>query len=271
MQEYTGRNGMQKRNKKNKKKKEIQSYYNYQTYQFSKKEWYQYTFSGLGILVGLSYLFYDSLWFAICLMPGIYFYFQYCKEICKKRRQDELSIQFKEGLLALTASLQAGYVIENAYQEALEGVASLYGKDCYMAQEFSYMLHQMSINKTAEEVMEDLGKRSGIEDIQNFSSVFMIAKRSNGGLGKIMDRTVGTIAEKIEVQREIQTMIQGKRLEQTIMNIVPLGMILYMRISNPGFMDILYSSIAGRLLMTGCLVGYGTAIWMAEKIIKISI
>ena len=86
-----------------------------------------------------------------------------------------------------------------------------------------------------------------------------------------MDRTAEMIAEKIEIQREIQTMIQGKKLEKNIMSLVPLGMIIYMRISNPGFMDILYCSIAGRILMTVCLILYGIALWIAEKITKISI
>ncbi len=63
----------------------------------------------------------------------------------------------------------------------------------------------------------------------------------------------------------------AKKLEKNIMSLVPLGMIIYMRISNPGFMDILYCSIAGRILMTVCLILYGIALWIAEKITKISI
>ena len=269
MQVYIGKNGVLMKIKRENKTKI--NHCDYQTYEFSKKEWGWYIFSGLGIMLGISYLFYDNFWVAICFIPGMYFYLQYCRQICKKKRLEKLNIQFKEGLLALTASLHTGYAIENAYQEALEEVSSLYGEDCYMAQEFSYMIHQMSVKKTAEEVMEDLGKRSGIEDIKNFSSVFTIAKRSNGGLSKIMDRTAEMIAEKIEIQREIQTMIQGKKLEKNIMSLVPLGMIIYMRISNPGFMDILYCSIAGRILMTVCLILYGIALWIAEKITKISI
>lgn len=52
---------------------------------------------------------------------------------------------------------------------------------------------------------------------------------------KIMKRTAGNIGEKMEVKREIRTMIAGKRMEAVCMMVVPLGILLYLNTLSPDF------------------------------------
>ena len=60
MQAYIGENGVLMKIKRENKTKI--NHCDYQTYEFSKKEWGWYIFSGLGIMLGISYLFYDKLY-----------------------------------------------------------------------------------------------------------------------------------------------------------------------------------------------------------------
>ena len=78
------------------------------------------------------------------------------------------------------------------------------------------------------------------------------------------------ISEKIEVRREIHTMIAGKKMESRIMNLIPLGMILYFWICSPGFLDCLYQS-SGRFFMTVLLVLYVFAYWWSERVSDIKV
>lgn len=167
--------------------------------------------------------------------------------------------------------MHAGYAVENAFYEAYQELAELYGKNAFIPRELARMLRQMKLNRPSEEVLEEFGKRSGLEDAQNFASIFKIAKRSSGNLAAIMSDTAETIGKKLETQREIQVLIQEKRYEQKIMNIMPLAMILYLRLGNGEFIEILYTTMAGRVIMTACLLVYLLAYRMAEKIVNIRI
>lgn len=243
----------------------------YSSYYFSLKEWLSYGGVYFVVITVIGYLFYNTIWFSVIMIPFLFPYYKMVKKREEKKRLERLKVEFKDALTALTASLHTGYAIENAFREAYAELTLLHGGDALIVREFDYMLKQMKVSRTVEEVVEEFAVRSGLEDIQNFSQVFSMANRSGGKLTSIMDAAAETIGQKIEVEREISTMIQGKKLEQRIMSVVPIAMIAYLRLGNSGFMRVLYESIAGRAVMTGCLIGYLGALWMGEKIMEIKI
>lgn len=187
----------------------------------------------------------------------------------RRKREEEGKLQLRDFLYSLSASIHAGYAVENAFREAYQELAELYGANALLPRELARMLHQMRLNRPAEEVLEEFAERCGIEDARNFAGIFKIAKRSSGNLSAIMTNTAETIGKKLETQREIQVLIQEKRYEQKVMNLMPLAMILYLRLGNGGFMEILYTTLGGRGLMTVCLLLYVAAYCMAEKIVDI--
>ena len=84
-------------------------------------------------------------------------------------------------------------------------------------------------------------------------------------------QTVDIISDKIEVSRKISTVISSKKMEQSVMNVVPFGIVLYIDASSPGFFDSLYHNPFGILIMTIVLVIYIFAYLLAEKITDISL
>lgn len=119
--------------------------------------------------------------------------------------------------------------------------------------------------------MKELGLRSGVEDIMMFSEILGTARRTGGNLVRIMRQTTSNIAEKIEMRREIETLVAGKKMEAVCMTAVPLLMILYLRIFSPGFLDPLYNNLMGGMVMTGALAVYGAAFLWGQKIMRIEV
>lgn len=196
---------------------------------------------------------------------------KHMKEKAEIKRRSEGEIQFKDFLHSLSASMHAGYAVENALREAYQELAELYGKNAFIPRELARMLHQMSLNRSVEEVLEEFGERCGLEDARNFAGIFKTAKRSSGNLVSIMQNTAETIGKKLETQREIRSLVQEKRYEQGIMNIMPLAIILYLRMGNGELMELLYTSLAGRMIMSICLVIYVVAYIIAERIVDIKL
>lgn len=80
-----------------------------------------------------------------------------------------------------------------------------------------------------------------------------------------------SITEKIEVKREIGVLIAAKKFEQKIMNVIPIFMILYISLSSEGFLDVMYESLLGRVIMTICLTAYVFSFYLGKKIIEIEV
>ena len=186
----------------------------------------------------------------------------------KKRR---LVLEFKEAIIILSSLLNAGYSLENSVREALVELRLLYVKDNLIIREFEYINQLLYMNISVEKAFDDLAYRSHNEDIKSFAKVLRIAKRSGGELESIISHTVNVIGDKVRVKEEIVTMTTAKRFEQSVMNIFPLFIILYIDISSPGFFNIMYTTIIGRLCMSIGLIVYLFAIYISKSLLSIEV
>ncbi len=220
-----------------------------------------------GVVLFFAWFFYRSLWAVPVLLPLGALYFRRCIERqCQKNKQ-ELTIQFKECILSVANSLRTGYALENAFLESREDIRMLYGEQSTMYRELELIRRGMILNITLEELIGDLAKRSGIEEIEQFSAILNIAKRGGGNVTQIIRTTAEVISNKVETMQEMLTMLQGRRLEQKVMEVMPFGISLYIAAAYPGYFGTLYHSMTGIAVMTLCLAVYVGAYLLGEKIL----
>ncbi len=243
----------------------------YRVYQLNTTQMVFYSSIGFGMVILLSKVFYRSWIATIIMSPIIILYIQEKKrELCEKEKT-ELNEQFKEAIIAVSNGLRAGYSIENAFREAYRDVTVMFGKDSNISKELFHITKGLENNVLLESLLFDLAKRSCIDNILDFAEIFQTAKRSGGDMNNIIQSCVLTICDKIEVKKEIQTLLCAKQLEQKIMNLVPILIILYIQVTSPGFFDPLYHNIIGIVIMSICAILYGAAYKMAKNITTIQL
>lgn len=240
-------------------------------YRLSIREWLLYMLEGAGICGVIVYTFYRSLLLFLILLPAGLLYPLYKRQALRRKRLEQLNLQFKEGILILSAALSAGYSVENAFAGSTAQLAQLYGEQALLTREFTSIAGQLRMNRTVEQVLDEFADRSGLDDIKNFASVFAAAKRSGGELVSIIGHTVSVIQDKISVQQEIMTLTSAKRMEQRIMNLIPFLLVAYIDSTSPGFFNLMYTTGLGRILMTICLLVYLLAYGLSEKILNIEV
>lgn len=240
----------------------------YEYYYFSGKEKYLYIGASLGITVFLALFFYRSLWGTAVLWPvGICAYLSFQKDKMESRKR-KLELEFKDCMMSAAANLRAGYSVDNAFTECIQDVLPLYGKTSLILGELYRIKKGLCNNRPLEELLWELGKRSGCASIREFGEVFCIARQSGGNLSGVMQATANLIGEKIAGQQEVQVIISGRMLEQRIMNMLPFLLVCYIELGNKGFFDVLYHNLSGITVMTGCLVVYLAAFIWSKRICK---
>ena len=240
----------------------------YDIYFFSPREKFFYLMISLGIVLFFSYFFYRSLIAAIFLWPiGIFSYLSFQKEQGNKRRQ-RLETEFKDCILSVAANLRAGYSVENAFEESIQDIRALYGENGLMRMELLRMKKGIAHNVPLEDLLLELGARSGCSNIKEFGEVFAIARNSGGRLPEIIQSTADLIGERISLQQEMQVVLSGKLFEQKIMNIIPFLLVGYIEISSRGFFNILYHNLTGICIMSGCMFLYLAAVCLERHICK---
>ena len=243
----------------------------YNSYRFSVSEWLKYSFLAVSAAAIVSYIFYKSIIIFSCLFPFCFLYPNLKRKELIAAKKRRLVVEFKEAIMILSSLLNAGYSLENSVKEALVELRLLYVKDNLIIKEFEYINQLIYMNISVERAFDDLAYRSHSEDIRSFAKVLRIAKRSGGELESIIAHTVGVIGDKVRIKEEIITMTTAKRFEQNVMNIFPLFIVLYIDISSPGFFNIMYTTIIGRVCMSIGLIVYLFAIYISKRLLNIEV
>ncbi len=244
----------------------------YDIYEMSTKEKIFYTVIAASIIFAIGYIFYRSYIFSFILTPLALFYPRFrTKELINKRK-NELCMQFREGLYALSSSLSAGKSIEMSFRDALNDLSILYiDPETYIIKEFEYIIRKIDMNETIEQALQDFSQRSHLEDVNSFVDVFITIKRTGGNMVKIIKNTSDSIGEKIRIKQEIETMVAQKRLEQKILNFVPIALILFLSWSAPDYMSVVFNTNYGRFLMTISVLLLACSYFISRKIMDIEV
>lgn len=240
----------------------------YHSYKWKRRELLPVGLRVVGAVVVLAWFFYRSLWAVLPLGVVGVWYFRKIEADKLQRCREELTLQFRECILSVATALNAGYSIENAFMESRRDMEVLYGEDSLIYGELEQVRRGIVVNITLEELLFDLGKRSGSEEIRQFATVFAIAKRSGGKLDEIIKSTSQLMEHRLDAYQELQIVLSGRRMEQNIMKLVPFGVLSYVGAAYPGYFSPLYHNLQGVLIMTGCLILYLAAYVLGEKILR---
>lgn len=242
----------------------------YNLYVMSIKMKLIYSFIAAIFVFAVTFLFYRNIIFSTIVCPfGIIYLKVKQKQIITKRRK-ELNLQFKDLLISLAASLNAGRALENAFESALEDLFVLYPSDeAYIIKETKVIINKLSYNITIEEAISDFAKRSAIEDIMNFADVMSICKRTGGNLIDALKNSAAIISDKIEMRQEIDTVLSARRFEQKILNFIPIGMVLILSITASEYIQPVFTTNQGRVAMTVSLILLTVSFCISNKIMNI--
>lgn len=218
----------------------------------------------------VGYIFYHSLLISILLCPLGFIYPRFKTKSIIQKRKEELNLQFKDLLYALSASMASGKPIEMAFRDAAKDLKVLYpNPEANIHREVESILNKLDLNETMESVLWDFAKRAHVEDIRNFVEVFCTCKRSGGNIIEIIQNTSRIIGYKIEAKEEIHTLVSAKRFEQKVLNAMPILMLILLSISAEDYISPIFTTVLGRIVVTIAILLLLGAFFLSKKIMEI--
>ena len=226
---------------------------NYKVYYMKPMEKLAYFLLAFAVGAAVGYLFYGGIgkdefgnpttltWIlniliptAIGLIAGRLFVPMRVKSIIAKRRNN-LRHQFKDMLEALTTSLGAGKNVNDAFFSVYEDMKVQYDSETFILKELEIVIAGIHNNVALEEVLEDFGKRSNIDDIKSFANVFKISYRKGGNIKDVIRNTHSILSDKMEISEDIETLVTSRKMEQNIMLVMPIALISIIKMMSPEF------------------------------------
>ena len=182
-----------------------------------------------------------------------------------KKRTDRLRNQFFDLLEAMSVSMRAGNPLINSLQSARDDLCLIYPEDSDIITEIDIIVGKFNNAVPMSVAFLNLAERSGLEDIKSFASIYATIEGKSGRADEIVKEIQQIIADKMEIEMEIETLMTAAKSEVNIMLLMPLIILGIIGYAGAGFMDAIYTTDAGRLVSTGGLIVFILSFIMAGK------
>ena len=228
----------------------------------------------IGFAMGFAVLFIYFRIIPLCIAGGavtggVYIFVAQNNAVVK--RKTKLRAQFYDLLEAVSVSMRAGNPAFKALESAKTDLLLIYAPDSDILVELNIILLKFNNAVPLSEAFSDLAERSGLEDIASFASIYETIEGKSSRADEIVRETQQIIADKMEMEMEIETMMTAAKSEVTIMLFMPLVILLVISYAGAGFMDSLYITPVGRVVAAFGLVIFIISFIFAKKLSKIEL
>lgn len=225
----------------------------------------------IGVTALIAWIFYDS--FLGCLVFPLIAVLNTRRMLGEagENFSKQLEIEYREMFTSITGSLQTGYSIERAFVEAAESLRMLYGDRSVLRPHIVELNSKVRLRKPVEQAFSELAEKFDNEDLSDFAQIFRFGKRLGGEYVNNIRKSTERISKRVEVKQEIRASIAQQQLELKVMSVMPLGILAYMKISAPEFLNPSYGNVIGIVTMTGCLALYAGCLILGKKITDIKV
>lgn len=189
-----------------------------------------------------------------------------------KQQKETLRQQFRDLLYSLSASVSAGRQMTEALLEAKNNLAFMYGETEPIMRELQYMTKSIKESRSTDEMLlKDFAYRSGIDEIINFADVYSICRTTGANVADMIAKAAEVIMDKMTIDREIKAITAQKKAEAKIISSMPVIIIVFLNLVSPGYLDSLYHTILGRIIMTSALVVITISYYIMSKMVEVKV
>jgi tight adherence protein B len=183
----------------------------------------------------------------------------------RRKREQKLHDQLADTLSILASSLRAGY----SFLQALDPVSKEIGDPS--ASEFQRVVAEIRLGRPIDEALIAMATRINSEDLKWAVIAINVQREVGGNLAEVLDIVSNTVRERAYIRRQVQVLSAEGRFSVAILSGLPFAIMLYMVIVNPKYINPLFTTPVGWLLLTvgGSMIAIG--IFIMTRMIKIDV
>ena len=189
------------------------------------------------------------------------------RDYLQEKRKKAILAQFRDLLDSLSNSFSAGKNTPDAFTDCLNDMRMAYGDDAPLTKELTIITNGLHNNYIIEDLLRDMAKRCGVDDMVSFAETFAVCNRLGGNLKRIVAESRDIINDKIEIEMEIQTTISANKNELNIMCVMPF--IIVSMMSMLGDASITENNAVNIIVKIIAIIMFVIAYIMGQKITDI--
>ncbi|MCK4602011.1 MAG: type II secretion system F family protein [Phycisphaerae bacterium] len=176
------------------------------------------------------------------------------------KRTAVLEKQLVDALGLAARSLRVGHPILGAFgviaQEIPTPIGPIFAEIC--------QAHALGVS------LEDAIRRAGVEsyhpDLRMFATAVIIQLHSGGNLADMMERLATVIRHRIRLKWRVRILTSQTQFSKRVLLALPIFLFVLLNLLNPGYVEPLYTTTAGKMLLVIGVAGLVLGAWIMNRL-----
>jgi tight adherence protein B len=213
------------------------------------------TLVGTLALVGVMWLFKGIIWALLMIFVGP-FLSRFIVNRKAKKRTKRFGEQLSDTLQLISSSMRAG----QGFMQALDAVAR--ESESPTSEEFQRVVVEARLGRDLVDSMKALAHRIECEDLEWVIPAVEINREVGGDLAEVLEQVGATIRDRADLRRQVKTLSAEGRLSAVVLIGLPIVLGLFIKMSNPEYMDPLFHGAGLYMVGAATLMMLIGSIWL---------
>jgi tight adherence protein B len=151
--------------------------------------------------------------------------------------------QLADNLQVIASAMRAGQSFAGAMAVAVEDAPQP------ARREFERVIADEQLGVPLEDSLRNVVERMDNRDLLQVALVAALQREAGGNSAEVLDRVADTIRDRVSLRRLISTLTAQGRMSRWVVSFVPVGLILFISMANPGYLDPLFHTTLGTILL----------------------
>ena len=220
-------------------------------------------FEGGAFVVG-TLLFFSPL-FGLWGVGAAFFLINYVARLLKRREVEKFDNQMIDVAYAMKNSLKAGMTL----QQSLHLVATEFARPA--SDQFAIAIREVQLGASIEDALRHIEERLPNAELKVVVNAVEILRQTGGNMVETFELIVETLKSRKRVEGKIKALTAQGRASAIILCAMPFVMALMLYFLNRPYIEPLFTTILGNILMTLVLLLVTTGWVIIKKVITIEV
>lgn len=182
-----------------------------------------------------------------------------------RRRHDAFVAQLPDTLQLVASGLQAGHSLP----QALSAVVREAGRP--VSDEFGRAMVDARLGRPVEDALEEVARRTGSRDFAWVVLAIRIQREVGGNLAEVLLTVAATVRERDRLRRQVHALSAEGRLSGWVLVALPVGMMLFLSVAQPEYVQPLVATPLGHLMLVGAVVLCAAGAFWISRVVAVKV
>ncbi len=168
--------------------------------------------------------------------------------------------QLVDALGLAARSLRSGHPLISAFHIVSEEMVPP------ISMTFAQICQQHEMGAGIHDSLRKIASETPSTDMKLFATSVAIQARSGGNLADLMDRLAVVIRDRLRVGRRVRVLTAQTQLSKRVLVVLPVLVFLILNVINPDYMEPLYTTVPGKIMLGMGIFALVMGAWMMDRI-----